>query len=75
MADDWIDDEGISFDELAERVDGLPRAEVDRLPEIRKAVKQGYVGHLLAQRDYWRDVAVYLLGVVDGADEERKEGK
>lgn len=37
----------------------------DRLGEIRKAVQDGHVGHLVAQRDFWMAAAGDLLALLD----------
>jgi len=37
----------------------------DRITEIRQAIEQGFVGHLIAQRDFWQQATTDLLKLHD----------
>lgn len=68
MSDEEIDGLFISDEPLPD--EDPEGEEPDRLPDIRKAVKEGYVGNLLMQRDFWREATQYLLERFDEECEE-----
>jgi hypothetical protein len=44
-----------------------------RLEEIAMALKEGYCGHLIAQRDFWREASVDLMQRLDETDSRRDQ--
>lgn len=55
----------MSFAFDGEKPKPTPQERLARINEIRKALKEGYIGTLVGQRDFWRQATADVLGELD----------